>query len=73
MALELRDELMEVVIKPINGVLVLLRGLTLAQSAFLHPRAQALAKLRVVGNPLGDDVARAGKRIFDRLHAQVGI
>ena len=73
MALELRDGLMEVVIKPVNGVLVLLRGLTLAQGAFLHPRAQALAKLRVVGNPLGDDVARAGKRVFDCLHAQVGI
>ena len=73
MALELRDGLMEVVIKPVNGVLVLLRGLTLAQGAFLHPRAQALAKLRVVGNPLGDDVARAGKRIFDRLHTQIGI
>ena len=73
MALELRDGLMETIIKPVNGVFVFLRGLTLAQSAFLHPRAQALAKLRVVCDPLGDDVARAGKRVFDCLHDQVGI
>ena len=73
MALELRDGLMEVVIKPVNGVFVFLRGFAFAQGAFLHPRAQALAKLRVVGNLLGDDVARAGKRVFDCLHAQVGI
>ena len=48
MALELRDGLMEIIIKPVNGVFVLLRGFAFAQGAFLHPRAQALAKLRVV-------------------------
>ena len=75
MALQAGDGLREIKILPVDGgllVLLLCRG-RLRRAAAVHERTQALAHLRVVGDALGEDVGRAGQRIFQRPDALVRV
>ena len=75
MALQAGDGLREIKILPVDGgllVLLLCRG-RLRRAAAVHKRTQALAHLRVVGDALGEDVGRAGQRVFQRPDALVRV
>ena len=63
------DALAEIVVKGVHAVLFLVGGDRTDSAVIARDLADEFADLRAVGNLLGDDIHRAGKRLFGVLHA----
>ena len=72
MPLKLTDALAEVIIEPVDAVLIG-RGFGLEHGLCGDEIAQPAADIGVIGDHLGDDIRRAGECVLDGLNAFFGV